>query len=170
MWRSNFMLRHIYYFNERYELMRKLLLTILVLCCCLLAKAEDKTLMITFSDNTTQTFVLSALPQISMANDKMTITTASATAEYDLYKVKTFTFGTSTGIQNIGTDVSFSTQGDRIIVSGTDAQVRLFAIDGKAVSATPVRTDGHTVISLSELPKGIYIINVNGKSVKISKQ
>ena len=61
-------------------------------------------------------------------------------------------------------------QGDRIIVSGTDAQVRLFAIDSKAVSASPVRADGHTVISLSELPKGIYIINVNGKSVKISKQ
>jgi hypothetical protein len=150
--------------------MRKLFLSLLVLSCSLLAKAEDKTLIITFSDNTTQTFVLSTLPQISMANDKMTITTSSTTAEYDLYKVKTFTFGTVTGIQNIGDNTSISMKGDKIIVSGINAKVRIFAIDGKAVSTTPIQADGQTIIALDTLPTGVYIINVNGKSVKISKQ
>lgn len=151
--------------------MRKLFLSLLVLSCSLLAKAEDKTLIITFSDNTTQTFVLSTLPQISMANDKMTITTSSTTAEYDLYKVKTFTFGTvATGIQNVGNNASISMKGDKIIVSGINAKVRIFAIDGKAVSTTPIQADGQTIIALDTLPTGVYIINVNGKSVKISKQ
>ena len=68
--------------------MRKLLLSLLALFCSFMAKAEDKSLIITFSDNTTQTFVLSALPQITMANNKMTISAGSTTAEYDLYKIK----------------------------------------------------------------------------------
>ena len=81
--------------------MRKLLLSLLALFCCIIAKAEDKSLIITFNDNTTQTFVLSTLPQITMANNKMTILAGATTAEYDLYKIKTFIFSGTTNIRNI---------------------------------------------------------------------
>lgn len=150
--------------------MRKLLLSVLISFCCLLAKAEEKSLIITFSDNTTQTFVLSSSPQISMANDKMTVTTNSTTAEYDLYKVKTFTFSGTTDIQNIEDKTSIRTEGDKIIIPEVNARIRIFAIDGKSISITPIQINGQTIISLYTLPTGIYIININGKSVKISKQ
>jgi hypothetical protein len=150
--------------------MRKILLLTLSFFSCLVLKAEEKSLIITFSDNTTQTFVLSSLPQINMANDKMTITTGSTTAEYDLYKVKTFTFSGTTGIENIENNPSINTEGDKIIIQGTNAKVQIFSVDGKAVTLYPTNLTNSTVIDISSLGRGVYIIKANNKTVKISKK
>src|SRR5574344_197656 len=150
--------------------MRKLLLSLLALFCCIIAKAEDKSLIITFSDNTTQTFVLSTLPQITMANNKMTILAGATTAEYDLYKIKTFTFSGTTSIGNIEDNSDIKTEGNRIIIEGTNAHVRIFSIDGKPATIKTINTSNSTVIDISSLNSGVYIIKANDKTVKISKQ
>ena len=150
--------------------MRKLLLSLLALFCSIIAKAEDKSLIITFSDNTTQTFVLSALPQITMANNKMTISAGSTTAEYDLYKIKTFTFSGTTEIKDIENNSSIIAEGDKIIIEGANANVRIFSIDGKPATIKTINTSNSTVIDISSLNSGVYIIKANDKTVKISKQ
>lgn len=150
--------------------MRKLLLSLLALFCSIIAKAEDKSLIITFSDNTTQTFVLSALPQITMANNKMTISASGTTAEYDLYKIKTFTFSGTTGIENIENNSSIITEGDRIIVEGANANVKIFSVDGKTATLKTTKLSNSTVIDISSLGRGVYIIKVNDKTLKISKK
>ena len=142
----------------------------MALFCSFMAKAEDKSLIITFSDNTTQTFVLSALPQITMANNKMTISAGSTTAEYDLYKIKTFTFSGTTSIGNIEDNSDIKTEGNRIIIEGTNANVRIFSIDGKPATIKTINTSNSTVIDISSLNSGVYIIKANDKTVKISKQ
>lgn len=138
--------------------------------CSMIAKAEDKSLIITFSDNTTQTFVLSTLPQITMANNKMTILAGATTAEYDLYKIKTFTFSGTTSIRNIEDNSNIKTEGNRIIIEGTNANVRIFSIDGKPATIKTINTSNSTVIDISSLNSGVYIIKANDKTVKISKQ
>ena len=150
--------------------MRKLLLSVLTLLCCIIAKAEDKSLIITFSDNTTQTFVLSTLPQITMSNNKMTISAGTTTAEYDLYKIKTFTFSGTTGIGNIENNSAIKAEGDRIIIEGTNANVRIFSVDGKSATLKTTNTSNSTVIDISSLKRGVYIIKANDKTVKVSKQ
>ena len=150
--------------------MRKLLLSLLALFCSIIAKAEDKSLIITFSDNTTQTFVLSTLPQITMSNNKMTISAGTTTAEYDLYKIKTFTFSGTTSIENIEDNSDIKTEGNRIIIEGTNAHVRIFSIDGKPATIKTINTSNSTVIDISSLNSGVYIIKANDKTVKISKQ
>lgn len=150
--------------------MRKLLLSLLALFCSIIAKAEDKSLIITFSDNTTQTFVLSALPQITMANNKMTISAGSTTAEYDLYKIKTFTFSGTTGIENIENNSSIIAEGDRIIVEGANANVRIFSVDGKTATLKTTSLSNSTIIDISSLGRGVYIIKANDKTLKISKK
>ena len=142
----------------------------MALFCCIIAKAEDKSLIITFSDNTTQTFVLAALPQITMSNNKMTISAGSTTAEYDLYKIKTFTFSGTTSIGNIEDKSDIKTEGNRIIIEGTNANVRIFSIDGKPATIKTINTSNSTVIDISSLNSGVYIIKANDKTVKISKQ
>ena len=138
--------------------------------CSMIAKAEEKSLIITFSDNTTQTFVLSTLPQITMANNKMTILAGATTAEYDLYKIKTFTFSGTTSIGNIEDNSDIKTEGNRIIIEGTNANVRIFSIDGKSTTIKTTNTSNSTVIDISSLNSGVYIIKANDKTVKISKQ
>ena len=138
--------------------------------CSMIAKAEEKSLIITFSDNTTQTFVLSTLPQITMANNKMTILAGATTAEYDLYKIKTFTFSGTTSIGNIEDNSDIKTEGNRIIIEGTNANVRIFSIDGKPATIKTTNISNSTVIDISSLNSGVYIIKANDKTVKISKQ
>lgn len=150
--------------------MRKLLLSLLALFCSIVAKAEDKSLIITFSDNTTQTFVLSALPQITMANNKMTISAGSTTAEYDLYKIKTFTFSGTTGIENIENNSSIIAEGDKIIIEGANANVRIFSVDGKTATLKTTSLSNSTIIDISSLGRGVYIIKANDKTLKISKK
>ena len=142
----------------------------MALFCCIIAKAEDKSLIITFSDNTTQTFVLSTLPQITMANNKMTILAGATTAEYDLYKIKTFIFSGTTSIRNIEDNSEIKTEGNKIIIEGTNANVRIFSIDGKSTTIKTTNTSNSTVIDISSLNSGVYIIKANDKTVKISKQ
>ena len=150
--------------------MRKLLLSLLAVFCSMIAKVEEKSLIITFSDNTTQTFVLSTLPQITMANNKMTILAGATTAEYDLYKIKTFIFSGTTSIRNIEDNSDIKTEGNRIIIEGTNANVRIFSIDGKPATIKTINTSNSTVIDISSLNSGVYIIKANDKTVKISKQ
>ncbi len=142
----------------------------MALFCSIVAKAEDKSLIITFSDNTTQTFVLSALPQITMANNKMTISAGSTTAEYDLYKIKTFTFSGTTGIENIENNSSIVAEGDRIIIEGANANVRIFSVDGKTATLKTTSLSNSTIIDISSLGRGVYIIKANDKTLKISKK
>ena len=142
----------------------------MALFCSIIAKAEDKSLIITFSDNTTQTFVLAALPQITMSNNKMTISAGSTTAEYDLYKIKTFTFSGTTEIKDIENNSSIIAEGDKIIIEGANANVRIFSIDGKPATIKTTNLSSSTIIDISSLGRGVYIIKANDKTVKISKK
>lgn len=149
--------------------MKHIIFFIVAFFSVLTASAEGKQLVVTFSDGTKAEYALQTLPQISMADDKLTIETTATTAEFDLYKVKTFTFSTTSGIRSVEQG-GYYVSGDAIAFEGESTNTRIFSIDGKAVSATPIISDGKTIISLSSLPSGVYIISVNGKSVKISRR
>ncbi|WP_279147690.1 T9SS type A sorting domain-containing protein [Segatella bryantii] len=149
--------------------MRKFILAFIFAICVFAAKAADKSLIITFNDNTTQIFALSDLPNIKMQNDKMTIVAGLTTAEYDLYKVRTFTFGESTGIEDV-TNEKLTFEGNSLIIPGSSNQIRIFSIDGMCVSFDSTQLGSFTVLNLESLPQGVYVINTNGKSVKITKK
>lgn len=127
-------------------------------------------MFIKFYDGSKIEVVMAANPEISMANDVMTITANGTESTYELWKVSEFTFGESTGIHNLVVDNDVNFSGNQIIVPGGNARVRIFSIDGKSVSIVPIIVSGHTIIDLNSLTKGVYIINVNGKSVKVSKK
>ena len=73
--------------------MKTITLTLLLLLATLPGFAEQKELVITFNDGTTQSYALADLPDIRMENDKLSVQAGTTKAEYDLYKVRTFTFG-----------------------------------------------------------------------------
>ena len=147
----------------------KNILLFLFLFLPLLSHAADKSsLVITFSDNTTQTVALSTLPDIWMKDDKMTVKTSETTLEYPLYTVKTFTFGNATGINAVKSD-GYSISGDALILPDESAAVRVYTLDGKAVSCPVEHGNSQTVVSLTSLQPGAYIIQAGGRSVKIMR-
>ena len=151
--------------------MKKIALSLLVALSCISAKAADgKSLFVSFNDGSKIEFALSTLPEVTFGNDKMTVTSTATTASYELWKVSTFTYGTTTGIQQIEANSRFAFEGDRIIVDGTHNQMSAFALDGKAVSLSPILAGDKTIIPLDELTHGVYIIKINNKSIKVARQ
>ena len=151
--------------------MKKIALSLMVALSCLTAKATDgKSLFVSFNDGSKIEFALSTLPEVTFGDDQMTVKTTATTASYELWKVSTFTYGTTTGIKQVETNNKFALEGDRIIVDGTKNQVSAFALDGKKVSLSPIVTGDKTIINLDGLNQGVYIIKINNKSIKIARQ
>lgn len=150
--------------------MKKIALSLLIALSCISAKAADgKSLFVSFNDGSKIEFALSTLPEVTFGNDKMTVKSTATTASYELWKVSTFTYGTTTGIKQVENN-KFAFEGDRIIVDGTNNKVSAFALDGKAIKLSPITAGDKTIINLSELTHGIYIIKINNKSLKVARQ
>lgn len=132
--------------------------------------ADGKSLFVSFNDGSKIEFALSSLPEVTFGDDKMTVKTTSTTASYELWKVSTFTYGTTTDIKQVSQDIHFALEGDRIIVDGKANKVSIYSLDGKAVSISPIINNDKTIISLEGLTKGVYIIKINNKSIKIARQ
>ena len=151
--------------------MKKIALSLLVALSCISAKAADgKSLFVSFNDGNKIEFALSTLPEVTFGDDKMTVTSTAITASYELKKVSTFTYGTTTGIKQVETNNKFAFEGDRIIVEGTNNKVRAFALDGTAVTLSPILAGDKTIIPLEELTHGVYLIIINNKSIKVARQ
>ena len=151
--------------------MKKIALSLLVALSCISAKAADgKSLFVSFYDGNKIEFALSTLPEVTFGNDKMTVTSTATTTSYELKKVSTFTYGTTTGIKQVETNDKFAFEGDRIIVEGTNNKVRAFALDGTAVTLSPILVGDKTIIPLEELTHGVYLIIINNKSIKVARQ
>ena len=129
--------------------MKRLFLLFTILCTAIMARAEDKSLFITFNDGSKAEFSLTQNPSITIADDLLTVEAGGSTLTYELWRVSKFTFGTSTAIRDI--------KGDNI---------RVYTLDGKVVSV-PV-SQGE--FNLDGLSKGIYIVNINGNTFKITKR
>lgn len=151
--------------------MKKIALSLWVALCCMTAHAADgKSLFVSFNDGSKIEFALSTLPEVTFGDDKMTVKTTSTTASYELWKVSTFTYGTTTDIKQVSQDIHFDWEGDRIIMDGKANKVSIYSLDGKAVSISPIINNDKTIISLEGLTKGVYIIKINNKSIKIARQ
>ena len=151
--------------------MKKIALSLLIALSCISAKAADgKSLFVSFNDGSKIEFALSTLPEVTFGNDKMTVKSTATTASYELWKVSTFTYGTTTGIKQVETNNKFAFEGDRIIVDGTNNKISTFALDGKAIKISPTTAEGRTIINLNALTHGVYIIKINNKSIKVARQ
>ena len=151
--------------------MKRLFLSLFILLCStVMMWADNNALIITFNDGQKQAYLLSSLPDITMTGGKMTIIYGSSSAEYDLSTVRTFTFGSATtAIKNIKVG-QLEVKGDAIVIPTEKAKVHVYTIDGEAVNAKVHHGNGATTVDVSALPSGrIYIVNADGKSVKILK-
>lgn len=128
-----------------------------------------KSLFVTFTDNTIVEFALSSLPEITVADNKMNIKTTTSTFSYPLQSVNTLTYAATTAIQNI-TNEDFQRQGNYIIYSGSNHNWRIFSLSGQQADIVTKVLDNHTIFNLDTLPSGIYILYIDGKSLKFLKK
>ncbi len=148
---------------------KTLLILITCLCCMSLMAAEgSKSLVITFDNGTTQTYLLSDNPEVTVADNMLVVAAGGTTAQYTLADVLTFTFAETTGIKTVETAPGIMRRGDCILIS-TPTKVEAYTTDGKAVSVQYNVSGSTTAVSLNSLPAGITILRAAGKTIKICR-
>ena len=129
------------------------------------ASGPGKTLVITFDNGTTQTYLLSTNPEVTVADNMLVVTGEGTTAQYTLADVLTFTFSESADIKAVETEPGIMRRGDCILIS-TPTKVAAYTTAGKAVSVQYNISGSTTAVSLNSLPAGITILRAAGKTIK----
>ena len=132
------------------------------------ASGAGKSLVITFDNGTTQTYLLSTNPEVTLADNMLVVTAEGTTAQYTLADVLTFTFSESADIKAVETDPGIMRRGDCILIS-TPTKVEAYTADGKAVSVQYTVSGSTTAVLINSLPKGITILSAAGKTIKICR-
>lgn len=131
-----------------------LIITFVVLLMCPFAAMAEKAtqLVVTLSDNSTQTFLLKENPKMTFGATDLTIVSETTTYTIERAEVKNFTFAEvdPEGIRTIGT----------ITYTGVS---RIYDMQGRVVQEGELNTE--------LLPAGNYVLQTDGKkAVKIVKR
>lgn len=133
--------------------------------------------MIDFTDGTEMTFALAKQPVITFADQIIRVKVGSRSSEFEMSDVVNFHFKEDPSdirSPRLGEDFEISWQGEDLIVISNatpDTLIRLYGIDG-TFYPNRVNADGDRIeISLSALPKGIYLLNFNNsRTLKINRK
>ncbi|MBR1388892.1 MAG: T9SS type A sorting domain-containing protein [Prevotella sp.] len=131
--------------------------------------AQGQTLVLHHADGKTSEVELFTMPRIQLTADKMIITAQGTSLEYAKTDVVRFTYkGVGTGISNVGPETRYRIDQDRVTFFGISSTDRVSVYNAGGVQI-PVRlsSDGHdAVLSLADLPQGVYLVTINGKTLK----
>ena len=139
------------------------------------AFADPSVVTIEFKDLTKKSFVLADSPVFQYRNDSL-IVNGSASTAYQFEKVAKYYFsdgGEPSGIPAVAENEVRVTYLDNqhIQVEGlaANSQVVLFSILGQNIERK-VSKDGEAVLFTLPGAKGVYVLNVDGQSVKLIKE
>ncbi len=127
-------------------------------------------LIVELTDGTSAKYALTDKPVISHKGNDVQITSNLLSATYSIDAVKKYRFevGEVTGIEAAEAMEMFAveyTDGETVRISGAgkNPRVSVFSMDARKVSAEVSDNEGQIAVSLTNLPSGVYIVNVNGK-------
>ncbi len=147
------------------------------LVICLLAfisvsTVKAQTLVLHHANGTTTDVELYTLPQVKFQDDKVLITSVVLDMEYPKEDVLTFTYkGETLGINSPKANVSYSKVNGQVIFNGIKPSEKIAVYNTKGIRVpVKIRRQGDTAtLSLSSIPSGVYLLNVNGKTSKFTK-
>ena len=148
----------------------KRLLTAFTLLFCLSAMAEDFSLYIINSASETTTYAVTDLQKITFESGNVVVTTTAGTSTtVSISDIAKMYFDTSSaeGIDAIRQS-AISFDGTAIHFAEAADKVNVYTVSGTLV-ATGSQLAG-TSLSLSDMPDGVYVVSIDGKSFKVIKQ
>lgn len=136
-------------------------------------KVHAQTLVLWHSDSTTTDVELYTKPNILFKKDKVLVTSTVANLEYDAKNVLRFTYkGKNTGILSPQVDTDYSQEKGLLVfhnISSID-KVALYNINGIRIPVHVTIYDNSVFFPLSSVPSGIYLLSVNGRTIKFTKK
>lgn len=133
-----------------------------------LMAAGGKSLVISFSDATTQTFLLSTQPEVMVTDNRLIVKTSTSVSEYQLSDVYSFTFREVTGVHSLVSESDMVRNGDTMVFSRL-LRIEAFTADGRHIHVPYYNINNTTVIHLNSLPAGITILKASGRTIKLCR-
>ena len=152
---------------------KTLLLTgLLLLGLPFFQRMTAQTLVLHHPGGTTTDVELYTQPRVEFQGDKVVITSPVLNIEYPKTEVLRFTYkGTPVSISAAKDKADVSRDGDRLVFHGVKAndKVAVYTTDGIRVPVRLTRSATDATLTLSQIPKGVYLISVNGRTSKFTK-
>ena len=146
-----------------------LLITIFLLNIAAWAQ-QDRVIVIYLLDTTKSQVQMDSHPVITFDDENVIIKSEGATMQYPSKDVLKITYE----VQNPSfvKDLSFKQDGNFIVFDNIvqESDIRIYTIEGKAIQHSIVNIDGRCAVPISSLSKGIYVLKVNNKGIKIYKK
>ena len=160
---------------QRKPLMKKTLkcLIILLMTCysSWLSAQNNPVLVLWHTDGSTTDVELYLQPKVPFSDGKILITSSVLDMEYPASEIVRFTYkGGETSIDAPQDVASFSKEGERIVFHGVKDPklVSVFTSTGMSVPARVTTAGDGVALILSSIPRGVFVLSVNGKNYKIS--
>ena len=141
-----------------------------------LPAASYKSIIVNQSDGSEMKVTIEDDMKTAVAEGNPVITCTKGDIVLPVIDIKNWTFSTSAGSDDVWTGIESPTasgtncilNSDRIILSNLPegSTVTLCSIDGRIVKSS--RAEGDYEFSISELPKGIYVLTYNKNTLKIA--
>ena len=135
--------------------------------------AKAQVLVLHHANGTTTDIELYTKPQVKFQNDKVLIVSTVLNMEYPKEDVLSFTYkGGTQSVDNTHDYANVSQNNGKLTFRGLKSsdKVAIFTAKGIRVPAN-LRYEGSTAwLSLSSIPKGVYVLCVNGRTSKFTRQ
>ena len=152
---------------------KTLFLTCLLVFVSSMTVSGTQSLVVWHSDGSTTVIELYNQPLVQFAGDKVLITSPVINLEYDKSDVIRFTYkDMDTNISTPEAGTNIEQKNGQIIfhnVSPTD-NVAVYNTNGVRVPVRFSLQGGNAVLSLSQIPSGVYLFNINGRTSKFTKK
>ena len=136
-------------------------------------EVSAQTLVLHHANGTTTDVELFTRPSVTFQNDKVYITSSVLSMEYPKDNVLLFTYkGKTSGIGNLRNEqVDYTQESGRLVFHGVKAtdHIAVYTSNGVRVPVSVTRGTDNATLSLSSVPSGVYVLNVNGKTSKFTK-
>jgi len=157
--------------------MKRLLLLVFCFGMSCLMRASDYLMVIDFADGSEVTIRLSKHPVLTFVEQKLCVSAEDEKSEFELADVVNFHFAEDPAALpalHEEDDFHMVWQSDDLIVIShvsADARVLLYGMDGTSYKSHVSARDSRFEVSLSDLPKGIYLLNINSnRTLKITRK
>lgn len=136
------------------------------------AETVSSSLIVTLVDGSQQSVALNNQPVIRIIGEKLNIKSYAIEIDFDLNKVKDFTYGSTNYISSINTDAGYTRKEEDLIFFSeiNELKILITSINGIVVKSAIVPNNQHFILHLGDLPSGVYIVTVNGVSSEIIKR
>lgn len=162
--------------KQYYSLKTWLVLTFLLFSALQSHADEPATLLIHFADGTTTAIQLYTRPQITFVGDRVNIKSTVAEFSYPATDVLRFNYSINGEIVGVtqpkASSEIYRQEGERLTFDPSipASSIQLFAEDGKRIPVNLATTAGRLILSITNLPAGVYMLSVNGRTSKIVKR